>query len=78
MTEAELAAVEETLSDLVCTTLPEEDVEGCIEFVYENWPMMAKAIFAWPNTYIELCSYLGYCKKSMTVLYFDEVCIRHA
>ena len=62
-TDAELAAVEEALSDLVCTTLPEDDIEMCIEFVYGNWPMMAKALFAWPNTVPELCGQLGYCKK---------------
>ena len=59
-----MAAVEEALSDVVCTTLPETDIEACIEFVYENWPMMGKAIFAWPDTYTELCAYLGYCRKT--------------
>merc|ERR1712141_211199 len=58
-----LATVEEALSDLVCTTLPEDDIEMCIEFVYGNWPGMAKALFAWPNTVPELCGQLGYCKK---------------
>ena len=38
LTDAELAAVEEALSDLVCPTLPEENIEGCIAGVYAWWP----------------------------------------
>ena len=74
-TDAELAAVEEALSDLVCTTLPEDQIEGCIEFVYGNWPGMAKALFAWPNTVPEICGQLGYCKKFTPRVRIQLYCI---
>ena len=75
MTDGELAAVEEALSDLVCTTLPEDQIEGCIEFVYGNWPGMAKALFAWPNTVPEICGQLGYCKKFTPRVRIQLYCI---
>merc|ERR1712018_762283 len=63
LTDAELAAVEEALADLVCPTLPEENIEGCIAGVYAWWPKVAEALFTWPETATNLCAGLGYCKK---------------
>ena len=63
LTDAELAAVEEALSDLVCPTLPEENIEGCIAGVYAWWPQVAQALFAYPDTVTNLCAGIGYCKK---------------
>ena len=63
LTDAELAAVEEALSDLVCPTLPEENIEGCIAGVYAWWPQVAEALFSYPDTTTNLCAGIGYCKK---------------
>ena len=63
LTDAELAAVEEALSDLVCPTLPEENIEGCIAGVYAWWPQVAQALFTYPDTTTNLCAGIGYCEK---------------
>ena len=63
LTDAELAAVEEALADLVCPTLPEENIEECIEGIYTYWPNIADALFTYPDTTTNLCAGIGYCKK---------------
>merc|ERR1712107_778405 len=45
MTEAEIAAVEEGLVDLVCSTLEEEEVQICAQGVYTWWPSVTEALF---------------------------------
>ena len=63
LTDAELAAVEEALADLVCPTLPEENIEECIEGIYAYWPKIADALFNYPDTTTNLCAGIGYCEK---------------
>ena len=63
LTDAELAAVEEALADLVCPTLPEENIEECIEGIYTYWPNIADALFTYPDTTTNLCAGIGYCEK---------------
>merc|ERR1711951_139835 len=50
MTEAEIAAVEEGLVDLVCSTLDEEQIQTCAEGVYTWWPSVTEALFAYEGT----------------------------
>merc|ERR1712242_615939 len=42
LTPSEIAAVEQGLVDLVCTTLPEDNIEGCAKAVYAWWPQMLR------------------------------------
>merc|ERR1711988_691513 len=44
MTEAEIAAVEGGLVDLVCSTLDEEQIQTCAEGVYTWWPSVTEAL----------------------------------
>merc|ERR1712020_194147 len=64
-TPAEIEAVEQALGDLVCPTLPEDQIGECIDFVYTNWPDIAKALFDYPDTYTNICMGIGYCKKTV-------------
>merc|ERR1712200_227084 len=50
MTEAEIAAVEEGLVDLVCSTLDEEQIQTCAEGVYTWWPSVTEALFNYEGT----------------------------
>ena len=63
MTEAEIAAVEEGLVDLVCSTLEEEQIQMCAEGVYTWWPSITQALFAWDGTAEAICAGTGSCKK---------------
>ena len=55
--------MEQGLVDLVCQTLPEEEIQSCTEFIIENWRGMAPAMFA-PDSEIptDLCIGLGFCE----------------
>ena len=62
-TEAEIAITEEALANVVCTTLEEDNVQGCNDFIHENWAAMITAIFAFPDTTIDICVGMGYCEN---------------
>ena len=58
--------MEQGLVDLVCQTLPEEEIQSCTEFILENWRGMAPAIFASDSEIpIDLCIGLGFCELSL-------------
>merc|ERR1711978_386942 len=61
MTEAEIAAVEEGLVDLVCSTLAEEDIQVCAEGVYTWWPSVTQALFNYEGTAVAICVGTGSC-----------------
>ena len=63
-TEGEIAAVEQGLVDLVCTTLPEENIDGCATAVYTWWPQISKALFEYEGTAAAICVGIGACKKT--------------
>ena len=62
-TEEEIAAVEQGLVDLVCTTLPEEQIDACAEGVFFYWPSVTKALFEYEGTVAAICVGAGYCTK---------------
>merc|ERR1712080_38127 len=62
LTPSEIAAVEQGLVDLVCTTLPEENIEGCAVAVYKWWPQIAEALFKYQGTVIAICVGIGACE----------------
>merc|ERR1711935_1163417 len=61
MTEGEIAAVEEGLVDLVCSTLDEEDIQTCAEGVHTWWPSVTEALFAYEGTAVAICVGTGSC-----------------
>merc|ERR1712086_279350 len=62
-TENELASVEQGLVDLVCQTLPEEEIQSCTELILENWRGMAPAMFASDSEIpTDICIGLGFCE----------------
>ena len=63
LTPAEIAAVEQGLVDLVCTTLPEENIEECATGVYQRWPGVAEALFTWEGTVDSICMGVGLCMR---------------
>merc|ERR1711973_1021600 len=65
MTEAEIAAVEEGLVDLVCSTLDEADIQMCAEGVYTWWPSVTEALFKWEGTAVAICVGTGSCKYDL-------------
>merc|ERR1719367_1967903 len=65
MTEAEIAAVEEGLVDLVCSTLDEADIQMCAEGVYTWWPSVTEALFNWEGTAVAICVGTGSCKYDL-------------
>ena len=62
-TDEEIAAVEQGLVDLVCTTLPEENIDGCATAVFTWWPKISEALFAYEGTAAAICVGAGYCTK---------------
>ena len=62
-TEEEIAAVEQGLVDLVCTTLPEENIDGCATAVFTWWPQISEALFNYEGTAAAICVGAGYCTK---------------
>ena len=62
LTEDEIAAVEEGLVDLVCSTL--DDPAGCARGVYAWWPSIATALFNYEGTVTAICVGVGSCKKA--------------
>ena len=62
-TEAEIEITQEALANLVCTTLEEDNVQGCNDFIRENWAAMVTGIFAYPDTTIDICVGMGYCEN---------------
>jgi hypothetical protein len=55
--------VEQGLVDLVCQTLPEEEIQSCTEFIIKNWRGMAPAMFASDSEIpTDLCIGLGFCE----------------
>ena len=55
--------MEQGLVDLVCQTLPEEEIQSCTEFILENWRGMAPAMFASDSEIpTDLCIGLGFCE----------------
>merc|ERR1712002_450688 len=65
MTEAEIAAVEEGLVDLVCSTLDEEQIQTCAEGVYTWWPSVTEALFNYEGTAVAICVGTGSCKYDL-------------
>ena len=63
-TEGEIAAVEQGLVDLVCTTLDEENIDGCATAVYTWWPQISQALFEYEGTAAAICVGIGACKKT--------------
>ena len=58
--------MEQGLVDLVCQTLPEEEIQSCTEFILENWRGMAPAMFASDSEIpTDLCIGLGFCELSL-------------
>ena len=51
------------LIDLVCTTLPEENIDGCATAVFTWWPEMA-TLFEHEGTTAAICVGIGACKKT--------------
>ena len=62
LTPSEIAAVEQGLVDLVCTTLPEDNIEGCAKAVYAWWPQIAEALFEYQGTVVAICVGIGACE----------------
>ena len=62
-TDEEIAAVEEGMVDLVCTTLPEENIEGCATAVYTRWHQISEALFIYENISAAICLGAGYSTK---------------
>jgi len=60
MTEAEIAAVEEGLVDLVCSTLNEDEIQTCSQGVYDWWPSVTEALFKYQGTGDVIC--VGACE----------------
>ena len=55
--------MEQGLVNLVCQTLPEEEIQSCTEFIIENWCGMAPAMFASDSEIpTDLCIGLGFCE----------------
>merc|ERR1712099_122980 len=65
MTEAEIAAVEEGLVDLVCSTFDEEQIQTCAEGVYTWWPSVTEALFNYEGTAVAICVGTGSCKYDL-------------
>merc|ERR1711988_729672 len=63
LTPSEIAAVEQGLVDLVCTTLPEDNIEGCAKAVYAWWPQIAEALFEYQGTVVAICVGIGSCQS---------------
>ena len=63
-TDQEIAAVEQGLVDLVCTTLPEDQIDMCATGVYTWWPSVTKALFEYDGTVAAICVGIGACKKT--------------
>merc|ERR1711944_313586 len=72
LTPAEIAAVEQGLVDLVCTTLPEENIEGCAVAVYSWWPKIAEALFEYQGTVVAICVGIGACEAKNPYVNFKE------
>merc|ERR1712214_55067 len=73
MTEAEIAAVEEGLVDLVCSTLAEEEVQICAEGVYTWWPAVTQALFNYEGTAVAICVGTGSC-SAKTIMKQEVSC----
>ena len=43
-------------------------VQGCMDFIYANWADLITAIFAYPDTTMDLCIGFGYCEPTRKVL----------
>merc|ERR1712244_84918 len=71
-TEAEIAAVEEGLVDLVCSTLAEEDIQVCAEGVY-TWPAVTQALFNYEGTAVAICVGTGSC-SAKTIMKQEVSC----
>ena len=67
-TESVIAVTQEALAQVVCPTLPEDNVQGCMDFIYANWADLITAIFAYPDTTMDLCIGFGYCEPTRKVL----------
>merc|ERR1712018_711438 len=72
-TEGEIAAVEQGLIDLVCTTLPEENIDGCATAVLTWWPDISKALFEYEGTAAAICVGIGACKKTNPLITKQDV-----
>ena len=72
-TEAEIAAVEEGLVDLVCSTLAEEDIQVCAEGVYTWWPAVTEALFKYEGTAVAICVGTGSC-SAKSILKQEVTC----
>merc|ERR1711997_439014 len=71
MTPDEIAAVEQGLVDLVCTTLPEENIEDCAKTVYAWWPSITEALFEYEGTVVAICVGIGSCQTKNPLVEAD-------
>jgi len=63
-TPAEIAAVEEGLVDLVCSTLNDEEIQTCAQGVYDWWPSITEALFKYQGTGDVICVGACQCRGS--------------
>ena len=79
LTPSEIAAVEQGLVDLVCTTLPEDNIEDCAKTVYAWWPSITEALFEcrfeYQGTVVVICGCIVSC-QSKNPLVHSEVMTR--
>merc|ERR1719225_517199 len=73
LTEAEIAAVEEGLVDLVCSTLNDDQIQVCAEGVYTWWPAVTEALFKYEGTAVAICVGTGSC-SAKSILKQEVTC----